>query len=70
MSATGRISFIRPTIWPTGIATVSGLSDSFIRWWASLTRMFCSGIGSGSGASGASQASVHFDFSRRAGFPV
>ncbi len=31
MSATGRISFIRPTIWPTGIATVSGLSDSFIR---------------------------------------
>ena len=24
MSATGRISFIRPTIWPTGIATAVG----------------------------------------------
>jgi len=27
MSATGRISFIRPTIWPTGMAIVVGSDD-------------------------------------------
>lgn len=30
-SATGRITFIRPTIWPAGIATTSGSSDATIR---------------------------------------
>ena len=31
MSATGRISFILPTIWPTGIAIADGSCDSLIR---------------------------------------
>jgi len=63
-------AIIGPTICPTGIETVSGSSPRFIRLWASATRRFCSGIGSGDGAPSSAQASVHFVLSRRAGLPV
>ena len=46
-SATGLTSFIRPTIWPTGIGMTSGLPDCMSRWCAPATSRFCSGIGSG-----------------------
>ena len=69
MSATGRISFIRRTICPTGIAHRRRIPLTH-RWCASLTRTFCSGIGSGSGAPSASQASVQRLLSSRAGLPV
>ena len=69
-SATGRTSFIRPTIWPTGIEITSGSLEALIRLCASATSRFCSGIGSGSGASSSAQASVHLVFSSRAGLPV
>src|SRR5262249_5606721 len=39
-SATGRTSFIRPTIWPTGIGTRSGWPECMSRWCASLTSRF------------------------------
>ena len=48
----------------------SGSPCSFIRLCASETSRFCSGIGSGSGASSSAQASVHFVLSSRAGLPV
>ena len=51
------------------MATAVGSCDWLIRWWASLTRMFCNGIGSGSGAPSASHASVHRLLSSRAGLP-
>ena len=69
-SATGRTSFIRPTIWPTGIEITSGSFEATIRLCASATRRFCSGIGSGCGAPSSAQASVHLVLSRRAGLPV
>ena len=69
-SATGRTSFIRPTICPTGIGSTSGWPDCIRRWCASLTSRFCSGIGSGSGAPGSVQAWVQRFFSSRAGLPL
>ena len=69
-SATGRTSFIRPTIWPIGIEITSGSLEALIRLWASATSRFCSGIGSGSGAPSSAQASVHLVLSSRAGLPV
>jgi hypothetical protein len=70
ISATGRTDCIRPTIWPTGIATTSGSSAAAIRRCASPTSRFCSGIGSGSGAPASAHASVHRDFTSRAGLPL
>src|SRR6266851_4705891 len=69
-SATGRTSFIRPTICPTGMGTTSGRPERISRWCASLTSRFCSGMGSGSGAPGCAHACVQRFFSRRAGLPL
>jgi hypothetical protein len=47
-----------------------GVADALIRLCASATSRFCSGIGSGSGASSSAHASVQRVLSSRAGLPV